>query len=92
MDLEQAEVYYEKQRKALADQHRYIAQGQLEVAGRMAILPDMISEERRARAILEAARGREVDWTPIRAEHDAARAEVEATLAEIRVAGRPWMQ
>lgn len=84
MEINEARAYYEKRVQQLAEQHRYIAQAQKEAASRMAIIPTQEAEVAWAKGCLDAAEGREVDWSALKEYVKACHALTEASLFEVR--------
>lgn len=84
MELEAARRYYAKELSDLADQHRYVALGQREVAARMAIIPTQAAEVAWAKGCLDSAEGKPVDWKKLKRDLKQAREDTELALREIR--------
>jgi len=84
MGVEEALASYELKRHGIALQHRYIAQGQKEVAMRMAIIPTQEADVAWAKGCLDSALGKQVDWAALREQVKAARALTEQLLDDAR--------
>lgn len=86
-DLEDAEAALARALKVRADQHRYIAEAQRELAARRSILPSIDEDVARARARLDAARGATPTY-PTHAERRAVQREVDMAIHAARFPGK----